>query len=52
MNITITLEPIYAVILGLIFYPKTEVMPSGFYFGASIILGTIFLNAIFKKRKT
>jgi len=52
MNITINLEPIYAVILGLIFYPKTEVMPSGFYFGASIILGTIFLNAIFKKRKT
>lgn len=52
MNITINLEPIYAVILGLMFYPKTEVMPAGFYLGASIILGTIFLNAILKRRKT
>ena len=51
MNITINLEPIYAVILGLIFYPKTEIMPSGFYLGASIILGTIFINAFLKRRK-
>ncbi len=52
MNITINLEPIYAVILGLIFYPQTEVMPPGFYLGATIILGTIFVNAILKRRKT
>jgi drug/metabolite transporter (DMT)-like permease len=52
MNITINLEPIYAVILGLIFYPKTEVMPPGFYLGATIILGTIFVNSILKRRKT
>ena len=52
MNITINLEPIYAVILGLIFYPKTEVMPPGFYLGATIILGTIFVNALLKRRKT
>jgi drug/metabolite transporter (DMT)-like permease len=52
MNITINLEPIYAVILGLLFYPETEVMPPGFYLGAAIILGTIFVNAIIKRRKT
>jgi drug/metabolite transporter (DMT)-like permease len=52
MNITINLEPIYAVILGLLFYPKTEVMPPGFYLGATIILGTIFVNALLKRRKT
>lgn len=51
MNITINLEPIYAVILGLIFYPTTEIMPPGFYLGGSIILGTIFVNAIVKRRK-
>jgi drug/metabolite transporter (DMT)-like permease len=51
MNININLEPIYAVILGLLFYPKTEVMPPGFYLGATIILGTIFLNAILKRRR-
>jgi drug/metabolite transporter (DMT)-like permease len=51
MNITINLEPIYAVILGLLFYPKTEVMPPGFYLGATIILGTIFINALFKRKK-
>ena len=52
MNITINLEPIYAVILGLLFYPQTEVMPPGFYLGATIILGTIFINALFKRKKT
>ena len=52
MNITINLEPIYAVILGLLFYPKTEVMPAGFYLGATIILSTIFVTAILKRRKT
>jgi len=51
MNITIYLEPIYAVILGLLFYPETEVMPPGFYLGGSIILGTIFVNAIIKRKK-
>lgn len=52
MNITINLEPIYAVILGLLFYPQTEFMPPGFYLGATIILGTIFINALFKRKKT
>lgn len=45
------LEPVYGIILAFIFFKKTEAMTWGFYAGASIILGSIFLYPIYKKRK-
>lgn len=54
------LEPVYGIILAWLFFGQKEVMSWGFYLGAIIILGTIFLypylqrliakNAILKKR--
>lgn len=44
------LEPIYAIILALIIFGKDEKMTSGFYFGALIILSTIFLFPIIKTK--
>ena len=44
------LEPIYAIILALIIFGKDEKMTSGFYFGALIILTTIFLFPIIKTK--
>lgn len=43
------LEPIYGIILALLFFGKNEEMSWGFYLGAAIILGAIFLHPYFKK---
>ena len=37
------LEPVYGIILAWLFFGQKEVMSWGFYLGAAIILGTIFL---------
>ncbi len=49
--LTINLEPVYGIILALIFYGEDEKMTPGFYLGAIIILGTIFINAWVKRRE-
>ena len=42
------LEPIYGILLAIIFFPRSELMSSAFYFGAFIIIGTVIANAILK----
>lgn len=49
--LTINLEPVYGIILALIFYGENEKMTPGFYLGAIIILGTIFVNAWLKRKE-
>ena len=49
MNISVNLEPIYAMILAIIIFKDQEIMSTGFYIGASIIIVSIILNTIFKK---
>lgn len=43
------LEPIYGIILAWLFFGQKEVMSWGFYLGAAIILGTIFLHPYLQK---
>ena len=50
VNITINLEPIYAMILAIIFFGGAEVMSGKFYLGTAIIIGVIILNSWVKKR--
>ncbi|RQO69086.1 EamA family transporter [Pedobacter sp. KBW01] len=45
------LEPVYGILLAFIFFQNKEQMTGGFYIGAIIILGSIFLYPIYKKRK-
>ncbi|UKT62317.1 DMT family transporter [Pedobacter mucosus] len=45
------LEPVYGIILAFIFFKNKEQMTGGFYLGALIILTTIFLYPIYKKRQ-
>ncbi|QIL38122.1 EamA family transporter [Pedobacter sp. HDW13] len=45
------LEPVYGILLAFIFFQNKEQMTGGFYIGATIILGAIFLYPIYKKRK-
>jgi len=45
------LEPVYGILLAFISFQNKEQMTGGFYIGATIILGSIFLYPIYKKRK-
>jgi drug/metabolite transporter (DMT)-like permease len=45
------LEPVYGILLAFIFFGTRETMSIGFYFGATLILGSIFLYPIYKKRR-
>ncbi|WP_394760333.1 DMT family transporter [Flavobacterium sp.] len=49
--LTINLEPVYGIILALIVFNDKEKMSTQFYIGALIILSTVILNGILKKRK-
>lgn len=44
------LEPVYAIVLALIIFGKDEQMTIGFYIGACLILGTIFLYPVVKNK--
>jgi len=43
------LEPVYGIILALLFFGSSEKMSLGFYVGASIVLSTVLLYPYFKK---
>jgi drug/metabolite transporter (DMT)-like permease len=47
----INLEPIYAIVLALLIFGEEEVMPPGFYGGATVLLVTVFLDVFFKRRR-
>jgi drug/metabolite transporter (DMT)-like permease len=45
------LEPVYGIILAFLFFGNKEKMTLGFYVGALLILGSVFLYPIYKSRK-
>jgi drug/metabolite transporter (DMT)-like permease len=49
--LTYNLEPIYGIVLALILFPESETMSTSFYVGASLIICTLALNALFKQKK-
>ena len=51
VNLSVNLEPIYAIILALLFFKDSELMDINFYIGSAIVVGSILLNALFKKQK-
>jgi drug/metabolite transporter (DMT)-like permease len=51
VNLSVNLEPIYAIILAIIIFKKSEVMSLNFYVGSAVVVGAIILNAFFKKKK-
>lgn len=46
------LEPVYGIFLAFIFFGKREQMTFGFYAGAMIVLGAIFIYPFIKNRKS
>ena len=51
VNLSVNLEPIYAIILALLIFKETELMGINFYLGSGIVVGSILLNAHFKRQK-
>ena len=49
VTVSVNMEPIYAIILALIFFGETEKMSWGFYVGAAMIMATIFGNGLMKR---
>ena len=49
--LTTNLEPVYGIVLALLVFGESELMSAGFYAGAGLILGSIWLNAIIVRRK-
>ena len=49
--LTINLEPIYGIVLGILVFSESEKMSPEFYIGASIILITVILNGVIKNYK-
>lgn len=54
MNLTVNLEPVYGIILAVIFFGEREKMHTGFYIGVIIILISVlihpFLNKYYKRK--
>ncbi|MDR9487775.1 MAG: DMT family transporter [Salibacter sp.] len=50
VSISINMEPVYSILLALLFFGDDERMSLGFYGGALLILSTILANAWLKKR--
>ncbi|WP_192821871.1 DMT family transporter [Rufibacter sp. LB8] len=46
MNLTVNLEPVYGILLAWFIFKEGEVMSAGFYYGAAIILLSVFLHPI------
>ncbi|TCC89005.1 DMT family transporter [Pedobacter hiemivivus] len=45
------LEPVYGILLAFLFFGTKETMSIGFYLGAIIILGAVFLYPVYRKYK-
>jgi drug/metabolite transporter (DMT)-like permease len=48
--LTYNLEPIYGILIAIMLYPESEKMSTAFYYGATIIIGTVLLNGVLKNR--
>jgi drug/metabolite transporter (DMT)-like permease len=48
VSMSINMEPLYAILLALLFFGDDELMSSGFYLGASIVFLAVLTNAYIK----
>lgn len=48
MNLSVNLEPLYSIILAIVFFNEDEMLNTGFYIGSLIILGAVVAHGYFK----
>ncbi|HCX21818.1 MAG: EamA family transporter [Flammeovirgaceae bacterium] len=49
VNLTVNLEPVYGIVLALIFFPEDEQMNPGFYMGTGLILLSVLIYPLFNR---
>ncbi len=49
VNLAINLEPVYGILLALIFFPEQERMTTGFYLGAVLIIASVLIYPLLQK---
>ncbi len=52
MNLALNLEPVYGILLAIFIVKEYNLLTSGFYIGAFIILMTVMLHTFYRYRKT
>lgn len=52
VNLTINLEPVYGIVLAIILFQEHKEMGWGFYFGAFIVIGSVFLHPLLEERSS
>jgi drug/metabolite transporter (DMT)-like permease len=50
MNLAINMEPVYGILLALLFFGETETMQPGFYAGTLVIMSAVFAHPFLEKR--
>lgn len=50
INLTVNLEPIYGIVMALIFFPEDEQMTPGFYLGTGLILTSVLIYPLLNRR--
>jgi drug/metabolite transporter (DMT)-like permease len=50
MNLTVNLEPVYGILLGLLIFGQKEQMAPGFYFGLLLIFSGVFIYPFLDKK--
>ena len=51
INLVITLEPVYGILLAIFIFGQREIMHAGFYWGTGILLFTVFINPFLMSKK-
>ncbi len=51
INLVITLEPVYGILLAIFIFGQQEIMHSGFYWGTAILLLTVFIHPFLGQQK-
>jgi drug/metabolite transporter (DMT)-like permease len=49
VNLSVNLEPVYGILFALLIFKDSEHMSAGFYFGAAIILFSVFAHGMIEK---
>lgn len=49
--LTVNLEPVYGIIIAVLIRGQEEIMPSGFYMGALLIMGSVAANTFVQQRR-
>ncbi len=52
MNLSVNLEPIYSIILAMIFFNEQRFLTAGFFWGAVVIIGSVAVHGLYTARKT